>query len=45
MLGKIVFQQHNFQDGNLDLSAFPNGNYMIKVSNEKHSIAKKILKI
>ena len=44
MFGKKVFQQDNFQDGNLDLSFLSNGNYMIKVSNDKHSIAKKIFK-
>ena len=43
MLGKKVFQQANFQDGNLDLSFLPKGNYMIKVLNDRHSIAKKIL--
>jgi hypothetical protein len=43
MFGKKVFQQNNFQDGNLDLFFLPKGNYMIVVSNEKHSIAKKIL--
>jgi len=43
MFGKKVFQQANFQDGNLDLSFLAQGNYMIKVSNDKHSIAKKIL--
>jgi hypothetical protein len=45
MFGKKVFQQNNFQDGNLDLSFLPKGNYMIRVSNDKHSIAKKILKL
>ncbi|MDR2972628.1 MAG: M28 family peptidase [Bacteroidales bacterium] len=43
MFGKKVFQQNNFQDGNLDLSSLPKGNYMIRVSNDTHSIAKKIL--
>jgi hypothetical protein len=43
MCGKKVFQQDNFQDGILDLSFLPKGNYMIRVSNDKHSIAKKVL--
>jgi len=43
MFGKKVFQQNNFQDGNLDLSFLSKGSYMIKVLNDKHSIAKKIV--
>ena len=42
MLGKKVFQQDNFQDGNLDLSFLSKGNYLIKVLNDKHSVAKKV---
>ena len=43
MFGKKVFQQVNFQDGNLDISSLSKGNYMIRVSNDKHSIAKKVV--
>jgi hypothetical protein len=43
MFGKKVFQQNNFQDGSLDLSFLPKGNYMIRVLNDKHSIAKKLI--
>jgi hypothetical protein len=43
MTGKKVFQQAAFQDGGLDLSALQKGIYMIRVSNDTHSIAKKII--
>jgi hypothetical protein len=43
MSGKKVFHQAAFQDGNLDLSSLQKGIYLLKVSNNKHSIAKKII--
>jgi hypothetical protein len=43
MLGQVVFQQTGFQDGNMDLSFLPRGVYMIKVSLDRHSIAKKVV--
>ena len=43
LLGQRVFYQESFQDGSLDLSSLPKSVYMIKVSFEKHSIAKKVV--
>jgi hypothetical protein len=43
MTGKQVFRQTAFRDGYLDLSSLPKGNYMIRVSIDKHSVAKKVL--
>ena len=43
MSGQRIFQQSAFRDGSLDLSSFPKGTYMIKVSSDKHSVAKKIV--
>jgi hypothetical protein len=43
MLGKKVFQQATFQNGYLDLSSLQTGSYLLKVTNNKHSIAKKII--
>ena len=43
MNGKIVFQQTKFQDGSLDLSSLQKGSYMVKISNDQHSVAKKII--
>jgi len=43
IFGKQVYQQNNFQDGNLDLSFLSKGSYMIRVSNDRHSIAKKVV--
>jgi len=41
--GKTVFQQTSFQDGNLDLSSLPKGTYFLKVLNDTHGLAKKIV--
>jgi len=43
MSGQNIFQQSDFQDGVLDLSFLPAGVYFVKVSVDKHSIAKKIV--
>jgi len=43
MFGKKVFQHNIFQDGNLDLSFLSKGSYMVRVSNDKHSIARKVV--
>jgi len=41
--GKIVFQQTEFQDGNIDLSFLQKGSYILKVLNDRHAVAKKIV--
>jgi len=41
--GKIVYQQTEFQDGNIDLSYLQKGSYILKVLNDKHAVAKKIV--
>jgi hypothetical protein len=43
ILKQSVFQQDSFRDGSLDLSSLPTGVYMIRVSVDRHSIARKIV--
>ncbi|MCL2041401.1 MAG: M28 family peptidase [Bacteroidales bacterium] len=43
MLGQRIFRQDDFRDGNLDLSSFPKGAYMIRVTIDRHSVARKVV--
>jgi hypothetical protein len=43
MLRQRIYQQDSFRDGNLDLSFLPAGTYVVKVSLDKHSIARKVV--
>jgi hypothetical protein len=43
MLGIEVFRKMEWRDGYLDLSSLQKGSYMLKVCNDKHSIAKKLI--
>lgn len=44
LMGIKIMEIHDFQDGNLDLSALPSGVYFIKATKGQKSIAKRIVK-
>ena len=43
MTGKLVFEQDNFQDGQLSVAHLKAGNYLIVASTKQHRVAKKLV--
>jgi hypothetical protein len=43
MMGRIIFAQENFTDGQLSVAHLRTGNYLIVASTKQHRVAKKLV--